>query len=42
MYLIEAGEEICINYMDMEEQGTEVRHVRRAYLRSPPSPHIAN
>jgi len=33
MYIIEAGEEICINYMAMTEEATEAVEVRQAYLR---------
>jgi len=33
MYVIEAGEEICINYMAMTGEATEVADVRQAYLR---------
>lgn len=33
MYVIEAGEEICINYLAMSEEACDVRDVRREYLR---------
>lgn len=33
MYVIEAGEEVNINYLAMSEEGTEGRDVRREYLR---------
>ena len=32
MYVIEAGEEVTINYMSMVEEGSEVRRVRQRYL----------
>lgn len=34
MYVIEAGEEVNINYLPMAEEGGDVRDVRRAYLRT--------
>jgi len=33
MYVIEAGEEVTINYLPMAEEGGEVREVRQKYLR---------
>jgi len=33
MYVIEAGQEICINYLPMAEEACDVRDVRREYLR---------
>ena len=33
MYIIEAGEEVTLNYMAMAEEGSEVREVRQEYLR---------
>jgi len=32
MYVIEAGEEVAINYMAMAEEGSDVREVRQEYL----------
>ena len=32
MYVIQEGEEICINYMDMKEEGTDTRDVRQEKL----------
>jgi len=34
MYVIEAGEEVTINYLPMAEEGGEVREVRQKYLRT--------
>jgi len=34
MYVIEAGEEVTINYLPMAEEGGEVREVRQRYLRT--------
>jgi len=34
MYVIEAGEEVNINYLPMAEEGGEVREVRQKYLRT--------
>ena len=33
IYVIEAGDEICINYMPMEDEGCDNREVRQEYLR---------
>ena len=33
MYIIDVGEEICINYMPMLDEGTDTRDVRQSYLR---------
>lgn len=33
MYVIEAGDEICINYMSMEDEGCDTKEVRQEYLR---------
>ena len=32
-YVIEAGDEVTINYMAMAEEGSDVREVRQEYLR---------
>ena len=33
IYVIEAGEEISINYMPMEDEGTDTKEVRQEFLR---------
>jgi len=34
MYVVEAGEEVTINYLDMAEEGADTRDTRRTYLRT--------
>ena len=33
IYVIEAGDEICINYMSMEDEGCDTKEVRQEFLR---------
>ena len=33
IYVIEAGDEICINYMSMDEEGCDTKEVRQEFLR---------